>query len=216
MKYKYVIFDFNGTLYWDTHLHNEAWNRFLEKHLISMADSEKSQVLHGKNNEEILRMVFGVSVTDSQIRSFILEKEGMYQQMCKETNLGLAPGVTSFLNFLKSRNVPFTIASASGIENINFYFDYLKLGQWFDYRQVVYNDGTLKSKPDPGFFLKAIEKLQANPSETLIFEDSPIGIKSALAAQPGKVVVVNSNPLNFQETALDVIQSFDEVNREWF
>jgi len=35
MKYKYVIFDFNGTLYWDTHLHNEAWNRFLEKHLIS-------------------------------------------------------------------------------------------------------------------------------------------------------------------------------------
>ena len=216
MKYKYVIFDFNGTLYWDTHLHNEAWNSFLEKHLLFLSDQEKGEILHGKNNEEILRMLFGETVTDTQIRSFILEKEGMYQQLCKNTKLALAPGVISFLNFLKSRNVPFTIASASGIENINFYFDYLKLGQWFDYRKVVYNDGTLKSKPDPGFFLKAMEVLEANPEETMIFEDSVTGIRSALASNPGKVVVVNSNPHNFHETGLEVIQNFDEVNRDWF
>ena len=93
MKYKYVIFDFNGTLYWDTHLHNEAWNSFLEKHLLSLSDQEKGEILHGKNNEEILRMLFGETVTDTQIRSFILEKEGMYQQLCKNSNLALAPGV---------------------------------------------------------------------------------------------------------------------------
>lgn len=30
MKYSGMIFDFNGTLFWDTPLHNKAWNMFLE------------------------------------------------------------------------------------------------------------------------------------------------------------------------------------------
>jgi len=32
MKIKGVIFDFNGTLFWDTDLHNKAWDAFLERH----------------------------------------------------------------------------------------------------------------------------------------------------------------------------------------
>ena len=31
-KISAVIFDFNGTLYFDSHLHIEAWKRFLKLH----------------------------------------------------------------------------------------------------------------------------------------------------------------------------------------
>ena len=36
-----------------------------------------------------------------------------------------------------------------------------------------------RSKPDPGCFLKAMEIEGATPAETLIFEDSPVGIEAA-------------------------------------
>ena len=57
-KYKGIIFDFNGTLLWDTKLHNHAWDIFLDKHNIVLSDDEKNKVIHGKTNEVILKIIF--------------------------------------------------------------------------------------------------------------------------------------------------------------
>ncbi len=43
MQIKGVIFDFNGTLFWDTPLHNNAWDIFLEQHELYLSDSQKNQ-----------------------------------------------------------------------------------------------------------------------------------------------------------------------------
>jgi len=40
MKYTGVIFDFNGTLFWDTGLHNEAWQIFLDKYNLHLSDEK--------------------------------------------------------------------------------------------------------------------------------------------------------------------------------
>ena len=53
MSYKGVIFDFNGTLFWDTDLHNRAWDKFFDKNQIKMTDAEKFQKMHGKNNRDL-------------------------------------------------------------------------------------------------------------------------------------------------------------------
>ena len=39
-----------------------------------------------------------------------------------------------------------------------------------------------KKKPDPEGFLKAIEYFDVNPEDTVIFEDSDVGIQAALAS----------------------------------
>lgn len=46
MKIKGVIFDFNGTLFWDTTLHNKAWDIFLERHSFELSDNEKNEKKH--------------------------------------------------------------------------------------------------------------------------------------------------------------------------
>jgi beta-phosphoglucomutase-like phosphatase (HAD superfamily) len=38
MKFKGVVFDFNGTLLWDTKYHNQAFDLFLEQHNIVLTD----------------------------------------------------------------------------------------------------------------------------------------------------------------------------------
>ena len=190
MCFDCVIFDFNGTLFWDTPLHNKAWDLFLAYHRITISDEQKNRVLHGKHNQEILKMLFDQDLTLEEINIFISEKENIYQKMVRETGLKLAPGVEDFLDFLYGQGVRFTIATASGIENVSFYFEYLDLARWFDISKVVFNNGRIKSKPDPEIYLLAAEGLHLLPADCLVFEDARAGITAARRAGAGRIVAL--------------------------
>ncbi|WP_029904238.1 HAD family phosphatase [Prevotella sp. 10(H)] len=217
MPFSGVIFDFNGTLFWDTKLHNKAWDIFLTKHNLSLSDEDKFTKLHGKNNKDIFTSIFGNQLTDHEISDFVLEKEGLYQQLCLQTNMQLAPGATDFLDFLKSKSIPFTIATASGKENVDFYFKYLPLDKWFEYDKVVYNNGKIKGKPDPQIYQTALSVIGKKPEEVIIFEDAIAGLQAAKNAHAGKIIVVDSNDDDYTDWAdCQIIKNFDEVDRSQF
>ena len=214
--YKGVIFDFNGTLFWDTELHNRAWDIYLEGFNMSLTDEGKQQKVHGKNNVQIMNDIFGVGLSDKEIQKRSDDKELIYQEMVKAVKLQLAEGAVAFFNFLKAQNVPFTIVTASHKLNVDFFIEYLDLERWFDPETIVIGDGMLKGKPAPDMFLHAMELLKVKPSETVIFEDSETGLQAAKAANPGKVYIVNSTGRNIQHWGFESIRSFDEVDRTLF
>lgn len=217
MTYSGVIFDFNGTLFWDTKLHNKAWDIFLTRHNLYLSDEDKFLKIHGKNNRDIFTALFNRSFSDDELNKYILEKEGLYQQLCLQTDMPLAPGATDFFNFLKDNDIPFTIATASGQENIDFYFKHLPIAQWFDYDKVVYNNGQIKGKPDPEIYLKAMQVINRKPEEVIIFEDAIAGLQAARNAKAGKIIIVDSNDDDYTGwTDNQIIRSFDEVDRKQF
>ena len=128
----------------------------------------------------------------------------------------LAPGSKELLEYLQSVNVPFTIATASDLFNVEFYFKHLNLGKYFDFSKVVYNDGTMKSKPDPEIFVRAMNVLNIKPEQALIFEDSSSGIGAAENSNAGKIIIVNSTNSDYSSYNHDVITSFAEVDRSIF
>lgn len=216
MRYSGVVFDFNGTLFWDTKLHNEAWDIFLTKHNLFLSDEDKFQKMHGKNNRDLFLSFFG-PLSEEEIQAYTLEKELLYQQLCLQTDMALAPGLVDFLAFLKSEDIPYTIATASGKENLDFYFQYLDIARWFDYDKVVYNNGKIKSKPDPQIYLCAMEIINREPESVVVFEDAITGLQAAKNAQAGRIIAVNSN--NDDYTGWEdyqIITSFDEVDRQLF
>ncbi len=210
-----VIFDFNGTLFWDTPLHNQAWDMFLAGQKKALTDEEKRN-LHGKNNQQIFRYLFGEGLTDAEIAAYVAMKEGHYQQLCLQNPMSLAPGAIDFLDFLQMQGIPFTIATASGKENVDFYFEHLKLARWFNYDRVVYNNGEVRSKPDPQIFELAIDQIGRKPTEVLILEDSVFGIQAAERANPRKVLIVNSNDDDYSDFPHAQIRHFNQINRGWF
>lgn len=217
MSFSGVIFDFNGTLFWDTKLHNKAWDIFLTKHDLYLSDEDKFSKMHGKNNRDLFISIFGGQLSDQQIIDYTMEKELLYQELCLKTDMQLAPGVTGFLDFLKDENIPFTIATASGKENLDFYFEYLPLSRWFEYDKVVYNNGKIKGKPDPQIYQTALSVINKKPGEVIIFEDAVAGLQSARNARTGKIIVVNSNDDDYTDWAdCQIIKSFDEVDRTQF
>lgn len=219
MNKKGIIFDFNGTLLWDTHLHNMAWDNFFKEHGFFLSDEEKHQKMHGRLNKEIITELFGNRLTEAEIERYSLEKEYAYQRMCTELkDFSLAEGVTELFEKLRERDISFVIATASGIENVEFYIKWLKLDKWFRREHIIYNDGSMRGKPFPDLFLKAMAVLGIDSKNVIIFEDSVSGIKAAEAAAAGKVVIVNSNDSDYKEWEgkYPIIKHFNEVRWDWF
>lgn len=216
MKFKGVVFDFNGTLLWDTVLHNRAWDRFLEKHQFVLTDLEKNEIIHGRNNEIIFPDLFRKSLTNIEIQQFIHDKEALYRDLFLKDPIDFAPGAVRFIRFLIDRKIQRAIATASGWDNVDFYLSYLKLGDLVPETNIVYNNGALKSKPDPEIFALAIKRLELESREVVIFEDSKAGIRSAENAGAGKIIIVNSTGADYKSFGHDIITSFDQVDRGLF
>lgn len=215
MTYKAAIFDFNGTLFWDTAFHDQAFDIFLEKYGVRLTDEEKRVKIHGKGNPDIMRSILGAGLTDAEVDKMAQEKELIYRQLCVN-DMPFAPGAEDLFNFLKTEGIPMTIATSSGIENVDFYFEHMQLGRWFDMEKLAYNDGTFRGKPHPDVFQVAARKLNLEPQETVVFEDSVAGILSAEAAEAGKIYIVNSYGENYSRFSHDIITDFCQVDRELF
>jgi beta-phosphoglucomutase len=205
MKFKAVIFDFNGTLYWDTAYHN-----------LSLTDEEKAYKIHGKSNDDILKGIFNRSLSPEELQKMSNEKELIYHNIALNEKIEFAPGALDFFQYLKSKNIEYTIATSSTWINIEFYLKYMDLANWIDPKKIIFENGSFRSKPNSDIFILAMEKLHVGPKEVIIFEDSPTGIMAAENAGAGKIIVVNSTRRDYSDLPYTIICHFDEVDRDLF
>lgn len=214
--FKGAIFDFNGTLFWDTHLHNKAWDIYLGRYNISLTSEEKHRKLHGKNNIQLINDLFDVELSEKEVLTIAREKELIYQDLVKKDNLQLADGVIELFGYLIQNKIQFTIVTASDKLNVEFFIDYLGLDKWFDRDKIVYADGTSKPKPHPDMFLKAMHLLDLKPSETVIFEDSETGLQAAKNARAGKVIIIDSTGADYSNWDFEIVRSFHKLEKTIF
>lgn len=223
MKYKGIIFDFNGTLFWDSHLHKQAWREYSKKLTgVEFTDEEMVQHMFGRTNEEIIEYAIKSKPTPKMVEEIGQEKEAYYRQMCLNSpeTFHLAQGVTEFLDFLKENNIPRTIATMSDKVNVDFYFENFNLAKWFDYDKVVYANGIIPSKPAPDIYEIAAKNLNLDPKECIVVEDAISGIESARAANIGKIIAICSEESPELYKAIpcvsEIINNFNEFDRKLF
>jgi len=192
---KHIIFDFNGTLFFDSEFHRLAWKRILARYDMEPSDEDIRRYYLGRANEEILRRVFGADVSDEFVKKMTAEKEATYRAICLEhpDKAHLTDGAVAFLDKLKACGVPITIATGSEESNVAFYFDYFGLSRWFSRDMVVLDDGTFPGKPAPDGYLRAAAKLGVEPSACTVFEDSLSGVRAAFAAGVTEIFALASD-----------------------
>jgi HAD superfamily hydrolase (TIGR01509 family) len=193
MQLKGIIFDFNGVLWWDSHLQSQAWRQFsttLRNRPLSNKEFEVH--VHGRTNRHTMEYLTGRALTTDEVANLIQKKESIYQSLCLEegANFQLSPGAEDLLEWLKKQNMPRTIATASEINNVTFFVEHLKLERWFDPVKIVYDDGSIAGKPAPDMYLRAAEYLGLAPPDCCVVEDSVSGIQSAHAAGIGMIFAI--------------------------
>ncbi|MBR2354411.1 MAG: HAD family phosphatase [Clostridia bacterium] len=188
-----ILFDFNGTLFFDSEMHMEAFRQCSASRQMPIPTVDKMvRNFFGRTNSTICREQYNPQATDKELVAFAEEKETYYRAACLADPKGmhLVEGAEELLNYLKEHQIPYGLATGSEEGNLAFYREHLSLDRWFTPKNTVYDDHTFQGKPAPDIYIKAAKKIGLSPEECIVFEDGTSGMLSALRAGVGAVIPI--------------------------
>lgn len=210
MKFSTVIFDMDGTLVDNIQYHKDAWIFFLTKNGIMIAPEKFHAENHGTISEMITRF-FGKDISEERIVELGQEKELCYRELYRN-HIEEIKGLTPLLQKLKAMKVKIGLATMGDLPNINFIVDTLGIRSYFDC--IMGGHEIIKGKPDPEIFLSVAQKLEVNPQECLVFEDSLGGVLSAKRAGMKVIGLSTTEEPDYllEHGCMDTIHDFEEFD----
>lgn len=177
-KIKACIFDLDGVIVDTAKYHFIAW-RALAKELgfeFTLEDNERLKGVSRMQSLEILLEIGGKQFSEQEKLAMAEKKNTLYVTYIeKMTPEEILPGVTEFLQELRSNGIRIALGSAS--KNSPMILDRIKLTEMFDV--VVDGNSITEAKPNPEVFLKGAERLGVLPEHCVVFEDAIAGIEAA-------------------------------------
>jgi len=126
-------------------------------------------------------------------QAYVQVRLAIYRQMLANPQVirdNQWPHNMALLNQARQANCKVGLATMSYCPQVQRVLEILELTQAFDF--VASRDDVDRGKPDPEMYLMVAKELGVSPSECLVIEDSPTGVKAALNA--GMRVVAVSTP----------------------
>ena len=181
MSLKACIYDLDGVITDTAKYHYQSWKWVadqLEYHLTE----KQNQKLKGVGRKESLEKIIkwsGNRISEADKQRYLLKKNAMYLEFIDTmTPDEVFPGFKEFNDLAKVQCIKVAIGSSS--RNAIRIID--KLDLVLEFHAIVDGGMTENSKPEPDIFLLAAEKLQCDPSECLVIEDSQAGLTAAKKA----------------------------------
>lgn len=179
-----VIFDMDGTIVNTEPLHAKAAVIVLKKLGFDIDLESCLHQFYGMTDTAVLKMTCP-ELSSSEIDKAIAEKNlhliKIFEKLSpSEKQQFVAPGLFEFLKFLRSENKRMAVVSASEDLIVR---ETLKCFDIHTYIELqMGRDQTNLTKPHPEPYLEGMRRLKTHPEKTLIFEDSPTGLKAAVAS----------------------------------
>ncbi|NVJ88836.1 MAG: beta-phosphoglucomutase [Flavobacteriaceae bacterium] len=190
------IFDLDGVIVDTAKYHYLAWKK-LANDLGFEFTKEQNELFKGVSRKRCLEILLNdigkINYTQEQFDSWMIEKNEDYLEFISNMNSSeILPDVPKVLNYLKEKEIPIALGSAS--KNAKPILEKVGLLNYF---QVVV-DGThvAKAKPDPEVFLIAAKQLKVNPENCVVFEDAVAGVEAANAARMTSIGIGDQNILS--------------------
>jgi len=115
----------------------------------------------------------------------------------------LMPGVETLLRDAKALGLGRAVASSSSCGWVTGWLERHGIRELLD--AVVARDDVTRVKPDPELFLLAAKRLRVPPGACVVFEDSPNGMRAALAAGMRCVAVPNALTAPLERPEVDLV-----------
>lgn len=184
-----VIFDIDGTIVDNMHLHAEAFAVFAERHGLPALTREDRARLDGRRNSEIFPILFKREVGRDEWQAYEREKEGLYRELSKGRLLPMK-GLHALIELLGQEGIPIALATSAPQLNVEHTLAELGLADAFPI--IVRGDEVARGKPAPDVFIEAARRLGVAAADCLVFEDAPMGIEAAHAAGMRVVALTTS------------------------
>lgn len=180
MRYDLVIFDNDGVLV-DS---EPISNRLLAAYLTELG--------HPTSYEDSLRDYMGAAM--HRVHDLLAERTGQRLPAdfddvfharvfaAFERELKPVSGVVGVLEKLAADGVPYCVASSGSHERIRVGHRTTGLDKWFEDSRIFSSQDVGRGKPAPDLFLYAAERMGVAPQRCVVVEDSPLGVRAAVAA----------------------------------
>ena len=173
---KNIIFDFDGVLVDSEILVAKAFAKYMQNFGITVNYREFANYAGSKTVQTIKLLSEKYSIKNQQ--KFFDDIMDITSNIYKN-ELTVVNGANKFLEEI---SLNLYIGSNSTKERIVEGLNRVKLNKFFKPKQVYSFDLVKNPKPHPDVYLKAIEDNKLNKDETIIIEDSVVGVKAGYSA----------------------------------
>jgi len=193
MKIKALLFDFDGLIVDTETPEFQVWQSIYREYGHELTAEQWGQIVGG----------WGISDFDAATHLVELVGDGLNVEELRARHRSesdaltllqpILPGVVDYLDKARRLGLCLAIASSSPHSWVDTHLTRLGLYHRFD--SIVCADDVPpgRTKPNPDLFLMALQRLEVQPSEAIVFEDSPNGIRAAKKA--GIFAVAIPNPV---------------------
>ncbi|MFE2808827.1 HAD family hydrolase [Streptomyces nigra] len=209
MRYDLVIFDNDGVLV-DS---EPISNRHLAAYLTELG--------HPTSYEDSIRDYMGSAM--HRVHDLVLERTGQRLPAdfddvfharvfaAFERELKPVAGAVDVLETLTARGVPYCVASSGSHERIRVGHRTTGLDRWFDDARIFSSQDVGRGKPAPDLFLHAARRMGVAPERCVVVEDSPLGVRAALAAGMDVVGFTAMTPAERLSGAAELFSDMGEL-----
>jgi len=173
---KNIIFDFDGVIADSEILVARAFSKYLESYNINFSEKDFS-IYAGKKTFQVideLSAKFNIQDPKKFFDDIMDIANNIYSKDLKP--------VKGVRNFLENNNKEIFIGSNSMKKRILLGLQKIQLDNFFTYDRIFSFDLVKKPKPYPDIYLKVVNTHNLEKNETIIIEDSAVGIQSGVAA----------------------------------
>ena len=223
MNIRGIAFDLEGTLVDLEKFHHDAHLEVARKAGLNLTlDEAISSLPHfiGGPDSAIMDEIIALSKnsTFSAQELLSMDKE-LYRKELFEASISPRKNVVSTLKKLIDAGIPIAIGSLTNNDEALYILKQSGLESIFSKEVTILREDVKDVKPAPDVFLKTAERMGISPTEQLVFEDSPNGVKAARTAVSiaiGMPVYDKPETIGALEKAgvWKIFKNWDEINIE--
>jgi HAD superfamily hydrolase (TIGR01509 family) len=205
-----VIFDHDGTLVDSERKHYQLWVTLLAEHGIDFPEAEYKAHLAGVPthfNAEYLVAHYPLPMTANEL---FAQREALTREAFGLHPCPLIPGSRELVEWVASQSLKMAIATGAAPLEVQPTLTHYHFAQYFPV--VATRDDVANAKPAADVYLHALKLMNLSADTCIAIEDSPTGLRSALAAGLPCIVVQNeySRGLDFSGATV-VLDSMQEA-----
>jgi len=217
-KATHVIFDMDGLLIDSEKWYTVAIGNVVKRHGGELTWEIKESMMGLTARESAATAIrrTGINIT---VEQYLEEIEEEYPKVF--TQVSLMPGVERFVKHMHANGIPMAVATSS--KTSSFKLKTARFREFFDtyfHHIVLASDDpeVTRSKPDPQTYLVCASRFNPAPAPAncLAFEDSPMGVKSAMSAGMQCVMIPDPRSDVSQVNATIIIPSMKDIKPELF
>lgn len=205
-KLSAALIDMDGVLYDSMKYHALAWQRLMSEQGIPCTRDEFF-AYEGMTGPDTINLIFlrerGLTLSEDECRRLYRIKADYFVAMGRKE---IMPGAPRMIRTLIDSDITRVLVTGSAQNSLLDRLDEDYPGAFLPGRRVTARDVT-HGKPDPEPYLLGLEKADADPSQTIVIENAPLGVKAGKGSRCF-TVAVTTGPIpreEFEKAGADII-----------